>query len=233
MKFRASDKYAPALDRDRTLRTVTIAGVLATLLMWSVPSSAIVVTLGDQDFADGSFPVGVAGFNGPSAGEPAPFDAFRGSDFGASFSESWTFGYAAGAVTSASISLGLFDHDSAAPGSQVSAFSVDGVDLTALLDAALEATGGTQNEDNVYSIVLPAATFGVLSDGSATFSLTLQGPGLAGAAGATGSTTSGNGAGIDFSTLSLNEVTVAEPTSVALLGLSLAAMGFGVRRRSR
>ena len=28
------------------------------------------VTLGDQDFTDGSFPSGVAGFNAPSVGEP-------------------------------------------------------------------------------------------------------------------------------------------------------------------
>ena len=113
--------------------------VIALLVMGSENVGiATTVTLGDQDFTDGSFPPGVAGFNAPSVGEPAPFDQFRGSDYGTPFSESWTFNYSAQAVTSATLTLGIFDHDSAAPGSQLSSFTVDSINIPSALPAISE-----------------------------------------------------------------------------------------------
>jgi hypothetical protein len=172
---------------------------------------AITVTLGDQDFTDGLFIDGVAAFNAASSGEPVPFDQFRGSDYSTPFSSSWTFNYSPLTVASATLTLGIFDHDSAAPGSQISSFTVDSINITSILNNLFESHGGRQAECNVYTINLPVSTFSALSDGTATFALTLQGPGLQDG----GGTTSGNGAGLDFATLTI----VPEPATICLLGL--------------
>jgi hypothetical protein len=180
------------------------------------------VTIGDQDFTNGYILTGIDEFNTHSVGEPAPFDLPRGSDYGNPFSASWTFNYSPLIVTSASLTLGIVDHDSKAPGSQISSFTVDSIDITSLLDAKFESSGGSQGEYNIYSINLPILTFSNLSDGAATFTLTLQGPGLQQG----GSTTSGNGAGLDFATLTI----VPEPATICLLGFG--AMGLLRRRRA-
>ena len=195
--------------------------VAMALVMWlGNVGTAVTVTLGDQDFINGSFPDGVSGFNGPSAGEPVPFDQFRGGDFSIPFSESWTFNYPALTVTSATLTLGIFDHDSRAPGSQINSFTVDAVDITSVLDTQFESSGGTQNEYNVYTVNLPASTFSALSDGTATFTLTLKGPGLEDSAGSTVNTTISNGAGLDFAMLSV----IPEPATLILLGLGGVAL---------
>lgn len=180
-----------------------------------------VTTLGDQDFTDGSFPSGVQGFNTPSAGEPAPFNMFKGSDSSQPFSESWTFTYEGlPDITAASITLGIFDHDSQAPGSQISSFTVDGNNLTSILDTGFESTGGVQNEYKVYEVKLPELVFSDLKDGSAKFSLTLQEPGLQEGL----EISSGNGAGLDSATLKIEAV--PEPSS-ALGLLAFIALGTG------
>jgi hypothetical protein len=184
---------------------------------------ATTVTLGDQDFTDGSFPPGVADFNAHSVGEPAPFNQFRGNDYDTPFSESWTFNYSAQAVTSATLTLGIFDHDSAAPGSQLSSFTVDSINISSVLDILFEGSGGRQNEYNIYTINLPASTFVSLSDGIAAFTLTLQGPGLEDG----GGLTSENGAGLDFATLTV----VPEPATICLL--SLGGLALIRKRRSQ
>lgn len=180
-----------------------------------------VVTLGDQDFEDGAS-VTTGAFLAASVGEPAPFQAFLGSDpNGPDFAGTWTFTYAPlPAVSSASLALGIFDHDSAAAGNQVASFILDGLDLTAAMNTLFEAAGGVTSEYNVYVLSLPQAALPALSDGSAAFALTLQGPGL----GVLG-LTAFNGAGLDFSTLTV----VPEPSSVVLLALASLA----VTRRGR
>jgi len=217
------------LDRSKSILFTAVAAFFG---LASTSALATTITLGDQDFANGSLVNGAAAFAAPQAGEPAPIGVFIGSDFGPSFSASWTFGYAPGSASSASITIGIFDHDSAAAGDQVAFFGVDGVDLTSGLNTLFESFGGTQAEDNVYTLALSGAALAALADGSATFTLTLKGPGLQGIPGACCSTTSGNGAGLDFTSLTVNRAAVPEPSSVALLGLGMLGFAFSRRRRS-
>jgi hypothetical protein len=199
----------------------------------------VIVTLGEQDFTDGEMLSGPQ-YQAPQAGEPVPFDGARGFDSDLPedppFSESWSFSYALGGpIAGATLTLGIWDHDSGAepPGSetvQVASFTVDGHDLTAELNAAFEAKGGTigvfVNEYNVYSVSLPAATFPDLADNSATVSLTLQN-GVAGFP-PSQTVTASNGAGLDFSTLAID--VVPEPSTLVLLGVAAFVL-LGFQRR--
>ncbi len=218
----------------KRLRGLLSALALATLA-GPIPAGAASITLGDQDFASGSL-ISLGTFTAAQVGEPAPIGAFIGNDIaGTFFSASWTFNFAPGAVGSASITFGIFDHDSAATGQQLASFSVDGVDLTAALNALFEAPGiGTQQQDDVFTLALSGAALAALADGSATFSLTLQGPALCGNAGTTiDCTTQGNGAGLDFSRLEYTQAAAPEPTTLALFAVALAAIAWSRRRRAR
>src|SRR5262245_327005 len=198
---------------------VPLIVVALLLTSWS-RALALAVQLGDQDFANGAV---TALFNPPSAGEPAPFDQFRGDDNAIDFSESWTFNFPPGLYTSGSITIGIFDHDSASPGSQLASFGFDGNNLTSALDLLFESSGGAQLEVNVYTVPLPAGSLADLADGSATFALTLQGPTLSGL----GVVLPNNGAGLDFSRLELVEGArvPAPPTIVsAAAGLLVLVM---------
>jgi hypothetical protein len=181
-------------------------------------------TLGGVNFSDGQVPVGAGNFNTANAGQPAPFNAIIGSDVvGPNFSASWAFNYGsiAGTITDAILQIGLYDGDSAASGNQVQSYTLGGVDLTSLLNDAMEANPGATNQENYYSITLPVSTFSVLAGGSPTVSLTLQGPGL----GVLGQTTF-NGAGLDFSTITIDTATVPSPIAGAgLPGLLFAGAG--------
>jgi len=206
--------------------------VLVVLLMGTQAAWALISTLGDQDFADGATPT-TGAFLTAGAGEPAPFDGvFIGSDVtGPNFSASWTFSYGAlSSVVGGSLTLGIYDHDSAAPGDQVASFTLNGIDLTTSLNTLFESHGGASREDNVYTLTLPGSTFANLATGSVTFALTLQGPGL----GILGETPF-NGAALDFSTL---EVTGQEtpPTAVpepATIGLVLIGIPFLIKARRK
>jgi len=215
-------------------RTLVAASLMALVL--PVPVGATLITLGDQDFANGTLVGSVAAFTALQGGEPAPIGSFIGTDVGAgNFTAAWTFNFAAGAVSAASITFGIFDHDSAATGNQLASFSIDGIDLTAVLDALFEVPGtGTQTEANVYTIVLSGAALAALADGSATFSLTLQGPALCGGAGTIVDCVPvlGNGAGLDFSSLDYTAAAAPEPATLALFGVALAAITLVRRRRS-
>ena len=209
-------------------RFLVLAIVFGLVSISPVLSDSVQVILGDQDFSDGSLLADAAAFNGPSAGEPAPFDSFKGSDYNADFSGSWTFNFSPGSYSSATITIGLFDADGSTQGDQVSFFGFDGNDMTVIAVGATNDFGvGFQLQYNVYSMTIPVAALADLSDGSATFTLTLQRglegpPGTSsGAVGGTSGDPAGsisssgitlfNGAGLDFATL---DATSPEPVTL-------------------
>ncbi|MBK7491688.1 MAG: hypothetical protein IPI17_06520 [Nitrosomonas sp.] len=187
-----------------------------------------VVTLGDQDFADGATPT-VGPFTTAGLGEPAPFGPFIGgdSDTGSNFSASWTFSYGviADTILGGSLILGIYDHESAATGNQVASFTVNGVDLTSALNTLFESHGGASKEDNVYTLTLPSSIFAGLASGTVNVSLSLAGPGL----GLFGETTF-NGAALDFATLDI-ATAVPEPLTSTLLLLGVPAVLAAARRK--
>ena len=196
-------------------------------------------TLGDQDYANGSFPNSVE-FRGRQSGEPFPFGVFLGSDGGStSFSASWSFTYGAAPVTGATLTFGIYDHDSAASGDQVASFWLDGMNLTSFISPLFNAPGvGFNTEYNVISLTLPDFTLGALSDGIASFALALKGPNCG--ISSDGSCPGGgsfNGAALDFASLSLGQMIVREipaipePETYVLMLAGLALLGFAARRR--
>jgi hypothetical protein len=215
--------------------------VLVAVLMLPTGAHGVLVELGEKDFNNGDTPT-AATYALSSLFEAAPFDGVIGGDSvaggpGSDFSVQWTFGFSAlPSVASANLQIGLYDHDSAAAGSQVASFTLDGMDLTTELDALLEGSGGGQLEYNIYDLVLPVSVLSQLHDGNATFELTLAPPGLE----SNNDATPNNGAGIDFATLSFEAGTpggggggggsdsIPEPASVTLLAL---ASVIGLRRR--
>lgn len=209
-------------------------GAAALCLFSMQPASALTVTLGTQFFQPGQTVNNGNDLNNSFIGEPAPFNTYIGDDTGtnSNFNASWTFNYGAiSGITSASISIGILDADTAATGSQVGAFSVNGIDLTSLLNTAFEANPVATNVYAIYSIVLPTTTFSSLSTGSAAFSLALQGPGLA----VLGETPF-NGAALDFSTLNISNQVTPPPQNVpapAAGVLLLTALPWLARRHKK
>jgi hypothetical protein len=213
------------------------AAVLACILWVAVPVMAddIPTSIGTQHFTSGNT-VTSAAFLAAVAGQPAPFNAFCGSDALSNCSASWTFTYtipAGDTITGATLTLGITDIDSAAPGDQVGSFTLNGADdLTSLLNVVSEAADAANNVYEVLSITIPGADFTDLAGGGATFALTLSGPGL----GVLGDTPF-NGAGLDFSTLDITATpnssgggtNTPEPETWALVlagaGLLLCAKG--------
>lgn len=201
---------------------------LALLTGSQVALAGTVVTLGDQDFADGDTPT-TGAFLSAGAGEPAPFNGvFIGTDTsGPNFSSSWTFSYGAIAdtITGGSLKFGIYDHESAASGNQVASFTVNGVDFTGALNTLFESHGGASRENNVYTLTLPSSTFAGLASGTVNVSLALTGPGL----GLFGETPF-NGAALDFSTLDI-ATAVPEPLTSTLLLLGVPAVLAAARRK--
>jgi hypothetical protein len=217
-------------------RRVSLVVTALILLVTVGPAHAglVSVTLGTQDFFTDGQVVGSATFSAAAAGEPVPFDQIYGADSaaGPDFSKAWTFNFSAGlTVLSASLTLGIWDNDSAAPGSQVNSFTLDATNnLTTVLDTAFEVSPGASNQIKIYTIVIPPTALGAFDDGSATFSLTLQN-----AVNVLNQTVH-NGAGLDFSTLDLttvdNQVATPEPSTWLLLASGLGGLA-GYRRGRR
>ena len=219
-----------------------MAGVSVALAAGSAGAATLVQTLGTVVQVDGSAVVNgqtfaSGAFTGSS--DPLPFDVQNGLDgSGPNFSASWTFSYAGPAepVNGGSLLFGLYDGDSAATGDQVALFTLNDIDLTAALNAALEATPGGQSQEVFYSLVLPSSVYDALASGSVTFALQLKGPGL----GVLGET-SFNGAILDFATLTVNSRDpqgpgnpgggVPEPSSWALMIAGFGLAGASLRRR--
>jgi PEP-CTERM motif len=208
--------------------------LVATILISAMPSLEVrlhaqtSVSIGSQHFTDGQA-LTTSQFTSAVASQPAPFNGFNGSGdaAGPNFEASWSMSFSPPAqIGEVSLTFGIYDHDSAASGNQVSLFTAAGADLTAALNAAFEAHGGGNREYNLYTLTLPSSTFATLASGSASFRLTLNGPG----SGVLGSTAF-NGAGLDFATLTLTPQTIPEPGSVALFCAGVAALWFCSRRR--
>ena len=214
-------------------RTSWIWGLMALLALNS-GARANFVQLGTQHFTDGQLISGDE-YTAAVSGQLAPFNDFIGSDLSSHFSASYSFAFAAQPISSATFALGIFDADSAAEGDQVGAFSINGIDLTRLLNAAFNSHGGTQREYNVFTITLPTNVLVSIATGQANIALTLAGPGLAGIAGDSSLPSSFNGAGLDFSTLTLNPTTnaVPEPSSLALVTLAGISVCLSMARHRR
>src|SRR3954468_22025447 len=135
------------------MKTYLLSAILlasALSISPSVGAAVLTQTLGDQDCADGDA-VGSGTFTGANGGDPAPFNTLAGSSdiFGPNFAVSWTFsGSPISNVTSASILIGLYEGDSSASGDQVKTFTLNStIDLTASLNAAMNAKGGLSGHE--------------------------------------------------------------------------------------
>lgn len=204
-----------------------LVSAAAALSLTLASVQAETVQIGTSHFSTGAT-VNTASFLGAVTGQPAPFDDIYGSDAsGTDFSASWTFSFTPSAepIAAAELSVGLWDGDFAGAGSQISAFTVDGVDILTLANAVFEAGPGTNNTYSLGVITLPPAVFTNLQDGSATVMLTLQGPGI----GVLPAPTPSNGAGVDFAQLTVTAV--PEPSAGVMLGVLAVTCGGMIRRR--
>ncbi|HUA22282.1 MAG TPA: PEP-CTERM sorting domain-containing protein [Bryobacteraceae bacterium] len=205
------------------------AAVAVGFLILSSAKADVITSLGNtaSGLTSGTKYTGATILSAQS-GQASPFNGACGSDASSNCSTNWTFTYTLGAdevVDGATLTLGIFDIDSAASGNQVGSFTLTGGDdLTAALNAVSETLDGGSGSPNSYydvlSITIPSTSFAVLDGGSATFNLTLAGPGL----GALGTTTY-NGASLIFSTLDLQTETISSVPEPAMWYLLLAAIG--------
>ena len=219
--------------------------LLSALALPSVAmASSIVVSVGNTaptDPFNGGAPLVSGNTYGSaviSSNFVAPFFTdFCGNDAGATpanCDKSWTFNYvipAGETITAASLSVGLWDLDSAQAGNQAALYQINGGDvLTGSLNTAAEAlhggTGSVNIEYNVFTFSL--ANFGALSGGSATAHLTFQGPG-----GGLFGPTDFNGGAILFSTLNITTARSTPPPVPEPATLFLVVTGVGVGLRSR
>ena len=128
-------------------------------------------------------------------------------------------------MTAASLTLGIWDIDSAAAGDQVASYQIVGGDnLTSTFNTTANTLASVNSEYDVFTFAL--SNFLALDGGSATVQLALKGPGL----GVLGTSTF-NGALLVFSELDLTTApggnpsnpAVPEPATLVLVATGCAA----------
>ena len=221
------------------MRALSLAAVsiLVGALSMVVPAKAddISTSIGNTSsgLTNGETGVSSLAYTTAVSGQPAPFNAFCGSISGGDCTGvTWIFNYTVpptDTITGATLTLGILDIESFyGTGNPVGSFTLDGSDnLTSLLNTAAVATNSVSGEYNVLEITIPSSDFMDLSDNTATFDLTLSGPGH-GALGLTSSHVSG----LVYSTLDITATPgssgppppVPEPSTSALLALGIAAL---------
>jgi len=81
-------------------------------------------------------------------------------------------------IIAASLSFGIWDLDSAAPGSQLFNFSLDGFNYTPVLDTQFEAAATLTGEYNIFTINFDSSFFTDLTDGLLSVALDVTGNGF-------------------------------------------------------
>lgn len=142
-------------------------------------------------------------------------------DLGGASSRSWTQTFAAGPLLSGSVSIGHSADGFMGPGAVL---KLDGVTIGSLTD--LDNCGGAGDPGrgcdyigSLYTVDTFNLTpyLSLLKDGVAVFTITLN--------------TSGDSWALDFSELKLTTGSVPEPGTVSLLGLALAGLWVGAKRK--
>lgn len=215
----------------------------AALIAIAQAASASTITqiLGDtaSPFTNGES-VNQASWTMADSGFAAPFDGVScGSDITSNCAATWTFNNylsqipTGDTITGATISVGIGDLDSHAPGNQVENFTVAGDNVTAALNTEAEAADLHNLIYESFTVTLDPSVVSQLATGTAAVTFDSQGPGL----GVLGDTPF-NGVFLDYSTLTL---TIKAPQSAApepatwtslLCGMAgLAMMAYGRKRR--
>jgi len=225
-----------------TKRLLPLLGLGAFLALTPLQAAVITVSLGNTSsgFNPGDAPTGVDIANA-QAGQVAPFDQPCGNDSftpaqGGNCDATWTFTYAniLDTINSASISIGIVDTDSASAANPVNLFTVAGFDLTSQLNTVLLNAADGDGIYNVYTLNLTGSSLlAALATSPATVHLILQGPVLTPALFGPDVTEPGNGAGLIYSSLTIDHsafAPVPEPSTYAMFALGLSGIA-ALRRR--
>jgi len=185
------------------------------------PAKAVSITdvIGDQDFTDGSI-VPLTDFLAASGGDPAYFNSVSGSDPGGTFgniSYSHNFLLGGATPTTASLTLGLYDHDALGAGEDTINIFFDGIQQND------DVWKGISTDNRGYYIRSMDVATSLLLDG--ILNVQVVGTPISGEP--------GNFIGIDFSSLAIQTSAVPVPAAVWLFGTGLLALfGFSNRKSS-
>lgn len=201
----------------QTNRWVVALAVFA-LSMSSADASIVDFLLGEQDFIDGQAPILASETLAAGRGEPFPF---HGSLFGDDrnvgalgiFSYTHLAPVDFASILSATLTVGLIDHDSVA-GNDTIDFFFDGIQQD---DSAFIGISTLPSSASVVTVPVDVA---LLADGELVVRFEATG---------TAATSSGNSISPDFSLLSIQ--TIPEPGAVLIFGSG--AWAWASNRRSR